>query len=131
MLGLARVNAGVATAGQRRPFARWKPPLRTGDIVYLPLEEAQFTRTSSAASVGPDASIMFRHDRGTLAGLSSERWLGAAFSFGSRAALMSARIEMVLDWSGFDDPRESARGSLNAWGDHVGHTPARGQTRRR
>jgi hypothetical protein len=127
LLGIACVNAGVAVGiGLDYLFARWKPLLRPGDIVYLPLEEAQYTRTYAATSVGPDAAIMFRHDRETLADLSPERWLGAAFSFGPRAALMSL-IETTLVRSGFDDPREAAVGSTNAWGDHIGHTAALGQ----
>src|ERR1019366_8747821 len=127
LLGIACVNAGVAVGiGLDYLFARWKPLLRPGDIVYLPLEEAQYTRTYAAPSLGPDAAIMFRHDRTTLAGLSPERWLGAVFSFGPRAALMSL-IETALVRSGFADPREAALGSTNAWGDHVGHTAALGQ----
>jgi hypothetical protein len=126
LLGIACVNAGVAVGiGLDYLFARWKPLLRPGDIVYLPLEEAQYTRTYAATSVGPDAAIMFRHDRETLSDLSPERWLGAAFSFGPRAALMSL-IETALVRSGFDDPREAAVGSTNAWGDHIGHTAVLG-----
>ena len=69
---------------------------------------------------------MFRHDRATLAALPVGRWLGAAFSFSPRAALMSL-IEFALVWSGFEDPREAALGSANMWGDHVGHTAALGR----
>jgi hypothetical protein len=128
LLGIACVNAGVAVGiGLDYMFARWRPLLRAGDIVYLPLEEAQYTRTNAAASVGPDAAIMFRHDRATLGVLSPGRWLGAAFSFAPRAALMSL-IETALVRSGFDDPREAALGSTNAWGDHIGHTAAQGAT---
>jgi hypothetical protein len=127
LLGIACVNAGVAVGiGLDYLFARWEKLLRSGDVVYLPLEEAQYSRAYAATSLGPDAAIMFRHDRTTLAGLSPERWLGAAFSFGPRAALMSL-IETALVRSGFEDPREAALGSTNAWGDHVGHTAALGQ----
>lgn len=127
LLGIACVNAGVAVGiGLDYLFARWQPLLHPGDAVYLPLEEVQFTRTCSATSLGPDAAIMFRHDWATLSVLSPDRWLGAAFSFGPRAALMSL-IETALVRSGFQDPREAALGSTNAWGDHVGHTPALGE----
>ncbi len=127
LLGMPCVNAGVAVGiGLDYLFARWRPLLRAGDIVYLPLEEAQYSRTDAAASVGPDASIMFRHDRATLASLPAGRWLGAAFSFSPRAALMGL-IELALVWSGFEDPREAALGAANMWGDHVGHTAALGR----
>lgn len=127
LLGMPCVNAGVAVGiGLDYLFARWRPLLRPGDVVYLPLEEAQYTRTYAATSLGPDASIMFRHDWSTLGRLSPNRWLGAAFSFAPRAALMSL-IETALVQAGFEDPREAAIGSTNAWGDHVGHTPAMGE----
>ena len=48
------------------------------------------------------------------------------FSFNPRAGLMSV-IETALVRSGFVDPRAAAVGSTNAWGDHVGHTPAQGE----
>ena len=127
LLGMPCVNAGVAVGiGLDYLFARWRPLLRPGDVVYLPLEEAQYTRTYAATSLGPDASIMFRHDWSTLGALSPGRWLGATFSFAPRAALMSL-IETTLVDSGFEDPRAAATGSTNAWGDHVGHTPAMGE----
>jgi hypothetical protein len=126
LLGMPCVNAGIAVGiGLDYLFARWRPLLHPGDVVYLPLEEVQYTRARDANALGPDASIMFRHDWSTLAGLRPDRWLGAAFSFGPRAALMSL-IETVLVWSGFQDPREAALGSVNAWGDHVGHTREQG-----
>ena len=126
ILGLPCVNAGIAVGfGLDYLFARWRPLLRPGDIVYLPLEEAQYTRTRAAAALGPDAAIMFRHDRETLRDLTPDRWIGAAFSFGPRAALMSL-IETALVRVGFHDPRGAAIGAVNAWGDHVGHTQALG-----
>jgi len=127
LLGIPCVNAGVAVGiGLDYLFARWRPLLHEGDVVYLPMEEAQYTRSYAATSVGPDAAIMFRHDRATLSELPFDRWLGAAFSFGPRAALMSL-IETALVWSGFEDPREAGLGSMNARGDHVGHTRALGE----
>lgn len=125
--GVPCVNAGVAVGiGLDYLFARWKPLLRPGDTVYLPLEEAQYARTPMAISLGPDASIMFRHDRVTLMELGPERLAGAVFSFGPRAALMSL-IETALVAGGFEDPRAAAVGSSNRWGDHVGHTPELGR----
>jgi hypothetical protein len=127
LLDIPCVNGGIAVGiGLDYMFARWRPLLHPGDIVYMPLEEAQFVRADAATSVGPDAEIMFRHDWTTLTSLGPERWLGAVFSFGPRAVLM-ALIETVLVRSGFEDPRAAALGSINAWGDHIGHTPARGE----
>ena len=131
LLGLPCVNAGIAVGfGLDYLFALWRPLLRPGDVVYLPLEEAQYTRSRSAAALGPDAAILFRHDRATLRALPPDRWIGAAFSFGPRAALMSL-IETALVRSGFQDPRGAMVGTVNAWGDHVGHTQALGASNAR
>ncbi|HEX3993886.1 MAG TPA: hypothetical protein VHX39_22165 [Acetobacteraceae bacterium] len=127
LLGIPCVNAGVVVGiGLDYLFARWQALLHPGDIVYLPMEEAQYVHTYAATSVGPDAAIMFRHDWATLSRLSFGRTLGAAFAFDPRAALMSL-IETTLVWSGFNDPRAGDVGTTNAWGDHVGHTAALGR----
>jgi hypothetical protein len=104
-------------------FARWRRVLRPGDIVYLPMEQAQYVRARDATEVGPDAAIMFRHDWRTLASLPPARWLAALFAFDLRGALM-APIEALLVAVRFHDPRAEVTGATNAWGDHIGHTEA-------
>jgi hypothetical protein len=124
LLHLPCINGGVAVGiGLDYLFARWRPLLHPGDIVYLPMEEAQYTRDRAAAALGPDAAIMLRHDRATLAQLPPQRWLGALFDYDLRGALM-ALIETGLVAGGFHDPRAEATGESNQWGDHVGHTAA-------
>ncbi len=126
IIGRPCVNAGVAVGvGLDYLFTRWEPVLHPGDIVYLPLEEAQYTRTRAAGEVGPDAAIMLRHDHATLETMPLSRQVGALFSSDLRAAIMSL-LETALSATGFHDPRDSAVGSTNAWGDHVGHTVALG-----
>ena len=126
IVGIPCVNGGVAVGiGLDYLFARWKKLLHRGDVVYLPMEEAQYGRTKAGTAVGPDAAIMFRHDWGTLSELPLNRWLGALFSFDLRFAVM-ALIEHGLLAGGFHDPREEATGRTNAWGDHVGHVAALG-----
>ena len=68
-----------------------------------------------ATRSGPDAAIMLRHDRATLAGLPPRRWLGALFSYDLRGALM-ALIETALVAGGFHDPRAAPIGESNAMG---------------
>ena len=124
ILGMPCVNAGVAVGiGLDYLFARWKPLLHPGDVVYLPLEEAQYTRGRLASRLGPDAAIMARHDRTTLLALPPARWIAALFAFDLRAGVLSL-IETALVTNGFHDPRADATGTTNAWGDHVGHTLA-------
>jgi hypothetical protein len=116
------LNGGVAVGiGLDYLFARWQPQLGRGDLVYMPMEEAQYVRTRAATDVGPDAAIMFRHDWRTLAALSPDRWLAGLFAFDLRFALM-APIEAALLVALFRDPRPDVTGTMNAWGDHVGHT---------
>ncbi len=118
------INAGVAVGiGLDYLFARWRAVLRSGDWVYLPLEDAQNTRTRAANTLGPDAAILFRHDRATLAAFPLDRQLSAAFAFDLRSAVMSI-LEMTLVAARFVDPRAEATPS-NAWGDRIGHTADR------
>ena len=120
------VNGGVAVGiGLDYLFARWRDRLQPADVVYLPMEEAQYVRSRSATAVGPDAAIMFRYDWRTLARLRPQRWAGALFAFDLRFAVMAA-IEHALVATGFHDPRSAAEGTTNAWGDHIGHTLALG-----
>jgi hypothetical protein len=128
ILGMPCVNGGVAVGiGLDYLFARWKPLLHAGDILYLPMEEEQYGRTRSATDMGPDAAIMLRHDRHTLFTLYPDRWLAAFFSFDLRAAIMSP-IEFAMVAAHFHDPRPEVTGATNAWGDHIGHTAQLGLT---
>ncbi len=118
------VNAGVAVGiGLDYLFTRWQPLLHPGDIVYLPMEEAQYPRARTTEDLGPDAAIMLRHDRHTLWTLPPRRQIAALFAGNLRAAIMSL-IETALVDDGFHDPRTAVVGGYNAWGDHVGHTAA-------
>ncbi|MDR3532661.1 MAG: hypothetical protein P4L90_19175 [Rhodopila sp.] len=124
VVGRPCINAGVAVGvGLDYLFTRWKPLLYPGDIVYLPLEEAQYTRLRATADLGPDASIMLRHDRTTLWTLPLRRQISALFASDLREAVMSV-IETALADDGFHDPRADAIGGYNLLGDHVGHTAA-------
>jgi hypothetical protein len=124
IIGRPCINAGAAVGvGLDYLFARWKPLLHPGDIVYLPLEEAQYTRSHATNDLGPDAAIMLRHDRTTLWSLPPRRQVAALFASGPRGAIMSL-IETALAGDGFHDPRSAATGGTNLWGDHIGHTAA-------
>jgi hypothetical protein len=83
-------------------------------------------RPRATAELGPDATIMLRHDRTTLWRLPLRRQVAALFTADLRAAIMSM-IETALASEDFHDPREAVSGGTNAWGDHVGHTAALGR----
>ena len=122
LIGRPCINAGVAVGvGLDYLFTRWKPELHPGDIVYLPLEEAQYVRSRLTSDLGPDAAIMLRHDRTTLLAMPPRRQIAALFSGDLRGAIMSA-IETALVSDDFNDPRAAASGGFNALGDRIGHT---------
>jgi hypothetical protein len=124
IIGRPCINAGVAVGvGLDYLFTRWKPLLHPNDIVYLPLEEAQYVLPRATTDLGPDAAIMFRHDRATLWTLPLQRQIAAVFAADLRTTVMSV-IEIMLASDDFHDPRVAANGGYNAWGDHVGHTAA-------
>ena len=124
ILHLPCVNAGVAVGiGLDYLFARWREVLRPGDVLYLPMEIAQYTRGRLATATGPDAAIMFRHDRATLAGLGPARMVAALFAFDMRAAVVSV-AEAALSAAGMSDPRGATGIEVNAWGDRTGHSVA-------
>ncbi len=126
ILHMQCINGGVAVGiGLDYLFARWQPLLHPGDVVYLPMEEAQYVRSRVSTEVGPDAAIMFRHDWRTLANLQPGRWAAALFSFDLRFGVM-AIIEHALVSARFHDPRAEVTGSMNLWGDHIGHIAALG-----
>jgi hypothetical protein len=90
MLRLPCVNGGVALGlGLDYQFALWRPLLAAGDIVYMPMELQQYVVTVDAVRAGPDAAIMWRHDRATLAGLGPARIVAAAFSSTADDAVLS------------------------------------------
>lgn len=130
LIGRPCINAGIAVGvGLDYLFKRWKPLLHRGDIVYLPLEEAQYPRPEATNDLGPDAAIMLRHDRRTLLAMSPRRQLAALFSGDFPGAVMSI-IETALVSDHFRDPRAAASGGYNRFGDHIGHTAGLAQGNR-
>jgi hypothetical protein len=124
MLQLPCVNGGVALGlGLDYQFALWKPLLGTGDIVYMPMELQQYVVPAAAARAGPDAAIMWRHDRATLAALGPARIIAAAFSSTAEDAVLSLvetaalALHPALARSPFTE--------TDMAGDGVGHTLAR------
>ena len=129
MLHLPCVNGGVALGlGLDYQFALWRPLLHAGDIVYMPLELQQYAVSAATARAGPDALIMLRHDRATLAGLGPARVLAAAFSATAEDAVASLvetaalRLRPALASAPFTD--------TDAAGDGVGHSLAKAAANR-
>jgi hypothetical protein len=127
VLAMPCVNGAIAVGiGLDDVFARFTPTLHQGDIVYMPLEEAQYGRDQAATETGPDAAILFRHDRGLLTRLPPRRLVYAAFAVDLPGLVMSL-AENLLVALHFPDPRLAFRGEINRYGDHIGHTAEKGR----
>jgi hypothetical protein len=129
MLRLPCVNGGVALGlGLDYQLALWQPRLAAGDIVYMPMELQQYVVTAGAARAGPDAPIMWRHDRATLAGLGPDRIIAAAFSSTAEDAVLSLveSAALALHPALADQPFTET----DAAGDGIGHTLARAAVNR-
>ena len=69
LLGMPCVNAGIAVGiGLDYLFARWRPLLHRGDVVYMPLEEAQFVR--------PTRRRLWAPTRKSCSAMTGRRWRG-------------------------------------------------------
>jgi hypothetical protein len=81
MLHLPCENAGIAVGiGLDDLFVQYGPSLHQGDIVYMPMETAQYIVTRAQNNTSTDGAILLRHDRQTLGALGAGRVLGAVFS---------------------------------------------------
>lgn len=129
MLDLPCINAGVATGlALDAQFALWKQRLHAGDTVYMPLELKQYVVTRAEARQGPDAAILWRHDRTLLRALGPQRMLAAVFS-GTAASGIASLVEMAAArlHPAFAHPAFTA---MDAEGDGIGHDRAQAQQNR-
>jgi hypothetical protein len=124
MLRLPCVNGGVALGlGLDYQFALWKPVLKRGDTLYMPMELQQYTVDAGVARMGPDAALMLRQDRVLLLSLGLARTVSALFS-GTLPDAVAAVVESLALalHPGLANP---AFGEMNAEGDGIGHSLAK------
>ncbi|MCB8880062.1 hypothetical protein ACELLULO517_07435 [Acidisoma cellulosilytica] len=121
MLALPCVNGGVALGlGLDYQFALWKPVLRPGDNLYLPMELEQYARPLGAARTGPDAALVLQQDRFLLVHLGIGRVLPALFS-----GTMSDAVASVVEQAAVafrPDLANPAFSDINGQGDGIGHS---------
>jgi hypothetical protein len=80
MLDMPCENAGIAVGiGLDDVFARYAPLLRPGDIVYMPMELAQYTMSGANYRAAVDGAFLLRHDRDVLREMPPGRVLGTVF----------------------------------------------------
>ena len=118
MLAMPCENGGIAVGiGLDELFRRDAPFLRRGDVVYLPMELAQYTATRRQYDAGADGFLLLRHDRALLAQLPPDRILGALFCC-TLADALDALAEMALARHGVSPQALLAR-EYNAEGDRI------------
>lgn len=134
-LGRPCVNLGTtAGLGLDYMFGAFEEELKPGDVVYLPLEYPQYGRDRPDLRTGPDAAILFRHDKAPLLERGPGGVLYATFLFDLPILIRSigemgmAAIGMRRPFDALDEP-DARKGekALDRFGDGVGHTAQRGR----
>lgn len=119
MLGLPCENAGIAVGiGLDEIFARYRPYLHKGDIIYMPMELQQYTATRAQYAAYVDGAFLFRHDRIILASLPPLRILGAAFCC-TLPDFLESLAEMPIAAARVVNPAATLRKEYNAQGDRI------------
>ncbi|MCB8876627.1 hypothetical protein [Acidisoma silvae] len=120
MLALPCINGGVALGlGLDYQFALWKPVLRPGDILYMPMELAQYAVSPGAARTGPEAGLMLSRDRFLLLHLGISQAMPALLS----GTLPEAVASVVEQAAAALHPAMAhpVFSEINAVGDGIGH----------
>ncbi len=119
------VNASIGVGiGLDFLLDQWRPVLRRGDIVYMPLEYGQYRFTRAEMHGGLQNALMVHSQRDYLLSLGPQRITAAYGSF-DLPFLIHGLAEMALDRRGFR--RRSSTDSLTPQGDESGHTAKLGQ----
>jgi hypothetical protein len=114
------VNASLmAGVGLDYIYRIYLPLLRSGDIVYMPLEYEQYVQSKDEVLSGPENAILWRTDRALLVDLGWERVLHAAF-YADENYFIRGIVEMLLNVKGVK--RRFDESSINSHGDQTGHT---------
>jgi hypothetical protein len=118
-LGRPCINGGIAYGiGLDWIFDSFRPYIRPGDIVYLPLEYGQYGIGREQMITGVDAAYRFRFDKLGLLSRGPEGVLRAAFMF-DLPILCHSIAEMTLRFLGYH--RRVGVLTLDKQGDEIGH----------
>jgi len=119
LLGRFCINAGIAYGiGLDWVFEKFKPYMKPGDVVYMPLEYAQYSISRVQMLTGVDAAYRFRYDKIGLLARGPEGVIRAMFSF-DLPVLINSVAEMALQLGGVH--RRVGIETLDKQGDEVGH----------
>ena len=125
MLDLPCVNGGnTAGLGLSYVFQRFDPIIKSGDVVYLPLEYQQYLVTEAEVLSSPDASILLRHDKLALLHRGPNAVVHAIFML-DLSYVIDGLTEMILHTAGLKARFDSK--AFDAEGDEVGLTHEKGR----
>jgi hypothetical protein len=124
ILNMPCINASIAVGvGLDYLFARWRPALHAGDVIYMPMEPDQFTRTRARNRVGPETRLLIHQEWGIMRQLSVDRQLAAVMSVDLQSELRNLVSEPPLAVR-MQNINEVLDRDFNVWGDRIGHTAA-------
>ena len=120
MLTLPCENAGIAVGiGLDDLFAIYGPEIHAGDIIYMPLETAQYIVSRSQDDAGPDGSILLERNSAILGRFPLDRIVGAFFS-NSFLDLLESTVEIPVADSGLMSASKLIGEEYNEAGDRIG-----------
>ncbi len=119
------VNASIGVGiGLDFLLDQWRPLLRPGDLVYMPLEYSQYSFTRAEMHGGLQNALLVHSQRDYLWSLEARR-IAAAYGSFDLPFLIHGIGETLLSSVGVR--RRSSTDSLTPQGDEKGHTPALGE----
>lgn len=124
-LGLPCVNASIGVGlGLDFLLDQWRPLLRRGDVIYMPLEYSQYRFNRAEMHGGLQNALLVHSQRDILWTLGARRIAQAYGSF-DLPFLIHSLGEMALQQLGVR--RRSSTDSLTPQGDESGHTAGAGR----
>lgn len=119
--GLPCVNLSIGVGiGLDFLLEQIRPALHAGDIVYMPLEYAQYAVSEAEMNAGLQNATLVHDMRDRLWGLGARR-VAQAYGYFDLSFFINGLAEMALDRKGFK--RRTSLDSLTPQGDESGHTP--------
>jgi hypothetical protein len=100
-------------------FSSFKPIIKSGDFVYMPLEYDSYLDSETTRLKGPDAALMVYREKARLLTFGWKRTLYAIFHF-DLAFAISSLSEMSLAAVSFR--RRAGVDTISPEGDEIGHT---------
>lgn len=112
-------NAGIAVGiGLDTLFANYAPLLHRGDVVYMPMELAQYTASAAQVDAGVDGALLLRDDRAGLEGLPPGRMAGALLCC-TLGDFLESLVEMPLAARRVIVPARVLASQYNVDGDRI------------